>query len=87
MAVASFEARQGNYLVLILAFFFFFPLKKRLIEKIIPRKNWIGLKSISEPQDFKIFWGGLAPDLPKQLVPSALETSLVFFLSLAKALI
>ena len=36
-------------------FFYFCFLKKRLIEKIIPRKNWICLQSISEPLDLKIF--------------------------------
>ena len=50
------EARQGDCLVLILAFFLIVVfLKKRLIEKIIPRKNWICLQSISEPLDLKIF--------------------------------
>ena len=41
---------------MILAFFLIFVfLKKRLIEKIIPRKIWICLQSISEPLDLKIF--------------------------------
>ena len=38
-----------------LFFLIFVFLKKRLIEKIIPRKNWICLQSISEPLDLKIF--------------------------------
>ena len=38
-------------------------------------------KSISEPLDFKIFWGGACPQ-----TPLALETCLVLFTSLATAL-
>ena len=57
------EARRGICLVLILAF-----LKKRLIEKIIPRRNWENAmentkESISGPLDFKIFWAGM-PQTP-----------------------
>ena len=42
-------------------------------------------KSISEPLDFKIFWGA-CPQIPQRLAPSALETCLVSFSSLATAL-
>ena len=42
-------------------------------------------KSISEPLDFKIFWGA-CPQTPQRLAPSALETCLVSFSSLATAL-
>ena len=43
-------------------------------------------KSISEPLDFKIFWGA-CPQTPQRLAPSALETCLVSFSSLATALV
>ena len=43
-------------------------------------------KSISEPLDFKIFWGA-CPQIPQRLAPSALETCLVSFSSLATALL
>ena len=43
-------------------------------------------KSISEPLDFKIFWGA-CPQIPQRLAPSALETFLVSFSSLATALV
>ena len=44
-------------------------------------------KRISEPLDYKSFWGGHAPRPPYRLAPSALENCLVLFWSLATALI